>query len=526
MATGQASPKAGKVVDIPNATITIGTAAAAGGTGATVPFTVNASSTGGPVFYYTALSAPGSISTNGTTSPISVTGLTTGTAYTFTVRAANATGTGVESSASNSVTPIDENNWIAILDSTGADGVSQPNTARKLDSSGNIYWAGIKSISGVNGYWVIKYSSLGSIVWANQIALSGLGVQTPWLDLDDSNNLYIVTYGGSSPEKTIIIKLDSSGGFSWGKTFNHSSINSSSTHATVRRSNGNIALPFYENAVALINSSGGIQWSNRITTGAAIPLPNGAFCNTNNDLLISALRPNSGQNYYQLGLYKLNNTTFGWQRWFTYGSNSAYGYLRAVDENENMYIVGFYSPNYSGNQGILMKVNSSGNIVWQRALEKYTSGPALDASENIYVASYGPSTVPNGATGSFGLHKYNSSGTVQWQRTIDLGVGTDISIPNSMSVSADNTYIQFTTTYTKDSVTYPISFRIPTDGSKTGSYSIKGMTLSYQTVSMTSITGGLTQTTISDSAASNTISAANVTQTITSISPTQTKVAL
>ena len=525
MASGQVSPQVGKVVDIPANAPTIGTVTASGGS-ASVPFTAPSTSVGGPIFYYTTISNPGSVTATGTTSPINVTGLTNGTAYTFRVVAGNPTGLGPYSAASNSVTPIDTNNWIAIVDSTGADGVSQVNTARVLDSSGNIYWAGIKSISGTNGWWVIKYDSSGNIVWGNQISISGFSVAKPFLDIDSSNNLYIIAYGGSSPEKTLVMKLTSNGGFIWGKTFNHASINSSAIHASIRASNGNIGLPFYENAVALISGAGSVSWSNRVTTGGAIPLFNGAFVSSNNDLYLSALRPNSAQNYYQAGLYKLNNGSFGWQRWFTYGTNSAYGYIRAMDSNENLYIVGFVSPNFSGNQGILMKVNSSGNIVWQRAIERYSSGIALDASDNIYVATYGPSTVPNGADGAFALHKYNSSGTLQWQRTIDLGVGTNISIPDAMSVSLNNAYLQFTTTYTNAGVSLPISFRIPTDGSKTGSYSIKGMTLSYQTTSMTSINGGLTQTTISDSAGSNSLNVADVTQTITSISPTQTKVVL
>ena len=104
MATGSVSPKTGKVVDIPNTTVTIGTATS-GALSASVAFTATTSAVGGPTFSYIATSSPGSITGSATTSPITVSGLTAGTAYTFTVAATNPTGSGVPSSASNSVTP-------------------------------------------------------------------------------------------------------------------------------------------------------------------------------------------------------------------------------------------------------------------------------------------------------------------------------------------------------------------------------------------------------------------------------------
>src|ERR1035437_418535 len=83
---------------------TIGTATA-GNAQATVTFTAPASNGGSAITGYTVTSNPGSITKTGTTSPIVVTGLTIGTAYTFTVVATNANGNGLASSASNSVTP-------------------------------------------------------------------------------------------------------------------------------------------------------------------------------------------------------------------------------------------------------------------------------------------------------------------------------------------------------------------------------------------------------------------------------------
>jgi hypothetical protein len=82
-----------------------GVSATAGNTQATITFTAPANNGGSAITGYTVTSSPGSFTGTGSASPITVTGLTNGTAYTFTVTATNAIGTSVASSASNSVTP-------------------------------------------------------------------------------------------------------------------------------------------------------------------------------------------------------------------------------------------------------------------------------------------------------------------------------------------------------------------------------------------------------------------------------------
>ncbi len=83
----------------PPGTPTIGTATTTAGNTASVTFTPGAPAGTN----YRAISTPGGLTGNATSSPITVSGLTTGVDYTFTVRAENAGGNSAESGASNSI---------------------------------------------------------------------------------------------------------------------------------------------------------------------------------------------------------------------------------------------------------------------------------------------------------------------------------------------------------------------------------------------------------------------------------------
>lgn len=89
---------------VPNAP-TIGTATVASGTSVSVAFTAPACVGGGAISSYTAFANCGIYTASGASSPLTVTGLTIGTTYTFKVTAANAYGPSYPSSASNSATP-------------------------------------------------------------------------------------------------------------------------------------------------------------------------------------------------------------------------------------------------------------------------------------------------------------------------------------------------------------------------------------------------------------------------------------
>ena len=154
---------------------TIGTAT--GGLGqASVAFTAPTDNGGATISFYTITSSPGFITGSGSSSPITVTGLTGGTSYTFTVTATNANGTSVSSSASNSVTPSSpplpsaffaggqDSNYISGIDKIAFSGDTKSTLSATL-STASYFGAGAAN-SGTAAYFAdgfYKYGPLSSI---------------------------------------------------------------------------------------------------------------------------------------------------------------------------------------------------------------------------------------------------------------------------------------------------------------------------------------------------------------------------
>ena len=126
-----------------------GATATAGNAKATVTWTAPASNGGSPITGYTVTSAPGgkTCTTTGATT-CDVSGLTNGQAYTFTVTATNAIGTGAASAASNSVTPVES-------------GPAQVNGYWTVTSVGAVFSNGAASLYGDPSSLVLRSPIVG-----------------------------------------------------------------------------------------------------------------------------------------------------------------------------------------------------------------------------------------------------------------------------------------------------------------------------------------------------------------------------
>lgn len=400
-------------------------------------------------------------------------------------------------------------NWVSISASGTVSAVKQFTTTglnvdrdailrdRVLDSSGNLYF--LILVGGIYSYCVIKIDSTGTISYAKDIS-------TPFYDLMYGIGKYSGAYYAtarlfSDATKGIIFKINGSGIADWAYTY--------PVNAVVGGSYGYLSgcNPVVDN-------------SDNIYTISEVPAISTTLTTTR-----TLYKLNSNGVFQQSITWSRTNPT----RRAT-GSFSVY-----VDSSGNIYLANEYRSNSATvvNITVITKLDSSMTVQWQRQIASsggYTTrGLTTDSSGNIYFVGY------NELISKTQICKWNSSGTLQWQRSLtvsDIGMDfmpTITTTTDTFQISFESFVASYPIGCETGRTMRPFYFCFPSDGSKTGTYSIAhgivksgvaaNVTFTYAATSQTETAGSLTYS----AGGSHTLTATSFTTSDRTIS-TQTSV--
>jgi len=329
----------------------------------------------------------------------------------------------------------------------------------KTDSSGNCY-AVFNRNDGTNSgqYYLFKISPNGLLIWDREVGNTTYNQFVSNLSMDGSDNIFIAGRSTTASRGTngFVAKFNTNGTLQWQK---YHDIGDNEYDASAADASGNFYGIGYTNIsgsqgglVSKINSAGALQWS---------------------------------------------------RNWYASSSNTSQSRSGAVDSAGNVYSNTYFGDS-SGQYGWgLRKYNSSGTLQWERRLyqpNQFTIGQygcAVDSSDNVYFTGY---YTVNQAENLYqtGIAKYNSAGTIQWQRALQVGtysLGYEISIDSNNDI-----YHVFNGGASGSSVPLDLFIaKLPSDGSRTGTYTVGGMSVVYSTISMTDAATSYTQNNTSGS---------------------------
>ena len=288
--TSTASAASNSVTPVTVPGVPTNVAATAGNNQATVTFEAPISDGGSPITGYTVTSSAGDTQ-SGTSSPIIVTGLVNGTAYTFTVTATNAIGTSTASAASNSVTPVTVpgvptnvaatagNNQATVIFSTPISDGGSPITGYTVTSSNGTTQSGASSPITVTGL-ANGTAYTFTVTATNSVGTSGAStpsnVVTPAPAPSPPTNVIAVAMDKAAAKVSFTTPVSDGGSSITGYTVTSSAGDTKtgvSSPITVTGLTKGTAYTFTVTATNAVGTSGASSQSNQITAVSAPSYP-------------------------------------------------------------------------------------------------------------------------------------------------------------------------------------------------------------------------------------------------------------
>lgn len=405
--------------------------------------------------------------------------------------------------------------WIGILtgsSTTIAEGVA-------IDSANNMYICGRTSISGNMEIQLSKYNAVGVIQWQRTLGgATGDFGQSVAVDL--SGNVYVCGYVDAGIQGLQIAKYNTDGTIQWqrnlksvSRTFGDGIAVDSSGNAYVCGQNNTAGFTNSDLQIAKYNTNGVIQWQRGLTgSGSNYEAAFGTAVDSSGNMYICGVSNTGTGDGLLLAKYNTSGA-IQWQKRLI-GGSSVTGSGIAVDSSANVYVCG--TSNTVGTSDIqIAKYNTSGVIQWQRRLANAIAKKvSVDAAGNMYICG--------SAANNIQIAKYNTSGTIQWQRqlggsALEEGYGITVNPSGEIWVCG----------YTDQTSSASFLFaKLPSDGTKTGSYTVGGYSFTYSATTLTDAATTLTDSTstLTDAATSLTDAATSLTSATSTLTSSVTTI--
>jgi uncharacterized delta-60 repeat protein len=397
--------------------------------------------------------------------------------------------------------------WIATLGGANTD----TGNGIAVDSSGNIHVVGTTDSAGTGSsdILVTKYDTLGAISWQRVLGAAtadeGYGIA-----LDSSGGVYItgIQNANSGSSDITIAKYTALGAYSWQRRL--AGVNSDEGRGITVTAAGDVFVVGPENSttnifIAKYNTSGTFAWAKSLNNTGGLDIGYGVSVDSSGNAYLV------GQSINAALIAKYDTSgAVSWQSTLS-GSGSNDFRAIAVDSSGNACVTGARS----GGNLLIARWLAAGTLDWQGTVSGVTgTGAAIDASGNCYVSGTTTSSAE-----AF-VAKYNISGALQWQRVLngsssDFGYG--VSVDNAGSV-----YVTGQTYSSGAGGADVLIFKVPDDGSLTGTYgafTYSVSTLTATTSSLTAAGSSLVNSTsaLSDVSGALTSGTSTLTSTVTTI---------
>ena len=202
--------------------------------------------------------------------------------------------------------------------------------------------------------------------------------------IDNSGNLYRSCQSpqsGSSPRDGHFHKINSSGTTQWSLKFpsvNPHNANTRNVGQAAVDSSGNVYLPIYAyssdvsvGTLAKYNSSGTLQWN--YYYGDTKTVPDALFIDSSNNIYFLIGTGTYGQTPFWLVKIDSSGNIVFQQKYDLSGSSGPYnfggGRVRYIDGSGNMYITVSWSTSGNYSRLTVLKINSSGTVLWANTFD-------------------------------------------------------------------------------------------------------------------------------------------------------------